>query len=753
MVSKPDYRVVFWIYILLFGLLTFPYWFNKEVIAPYRQFHEIAAPDLTGSTKVENRKFSDFTNGYIPEISEHLKGSRSGWLTLWTNKTELGRPAYQISGFSPAYLPSWVIAQLTDNPWRFITALSLFTCFFAGVFVMLFCREIGLHPFAGLVAGTSLAASPLFMYWLTFPMFPAAWCWSAGALWGVTRLARKPDLLGWSILVFSGYSLLMTAYPQPVVFHAYLLGGYGLLLAYRKQQFGQRETVRFVVLAASALVIGVALAAPVYRDLAIVSAESARVAPDFSFFTEVLPAFVTFAEVIRFIVLGTMPEIFGNPVAPVFPFSYDGLSVTPVVVFFAVIGSLAAFKKIWGWWLAIVVLCLFAFVHPLYVLGVKYLGFNLSQSTPLGTILLPLTVIVAYGADSLIRSAEPRKRSRLTMVAAGVVLAVIALGCGYGLTQRVPIRWGMVLIMLTLAGLLASQYRKNRPALLLAAIGIVLVSISYPLMLHQDLEHIATTSPLVEKVRENLPAGSRFAVAAPGIPVLPPNLNAGLGLASMHTANSLSPRRYQTLVKALGGEVQTYGRSNLSIAPDYSSAMFWMSNIGLMLSPAKLKDKNLEYLGEESGVHLHKVISRMGDSLQVFTSSQTTISVDDLHIADPRLLPTQTPLKLLDQGDLLEYRVTQGPPSVLVVSQKFHRDWRAQVLIQSGWVLAKTTMINGVFQGVLLPQNVQRVRLEFKPYARYAWVTHVFWLLLLVLLGFKTWQKKHHPDSEKASIK
>jgi hypothetical protein len=71
-------------------------------------------------------------------------------------------------------------------------------------------------------------------YWLTFPMFPAVWCWAAAALWSVTRLAKCPDILGWGVLIFSSYSLLMTAYPQPVVFHAYLLGGYGLWLAFHQ---------------------------------------------------------------------------------------------------------------------------------------------------------------------------------------------------------------------------------------------------------------------------------------------------------------------------------------------------------------------------------------------------------------------------------------------------------------------------------------------------------------------------------------
>ena len=169
-------------------------------------------------------------------------------------------------------------------------------------------------------------------------MFPAVWCWSAGALWAVTRLARKPDIVGWSVLAFSVYSLLMTAYPQPVVFHAYILGGYGLYLAYRKQRLESHAAGRFLALVATALIAGIALALPVYIDLANISAESARVAPAPSFFTVVLPKFGSFTDAVRFFVLGTAPELFGNPVGAGFPFPYDGLSVTPVVVFFAVIG-------------------------------------------------------------------------------------------------------------------------------------------------------------------------------------------------------------------------------------------------------------------------------------------------------------------------------------------------------------------------------------------------------------------------------
>ena len=59
-------------------------------------------------------------------------------------------------------------------------------------------------------------------------------------------------------------------------------------------------------------------------DLAGSRAESARVAPDRSFFTASLPAFGTPTDVWRFFQLSTTPELFGNPIHEHYPFAYDG---------------------------------------------------------------------------------------------------------------------------------------------------------------------------------------------------------------------------------------------------------------------------------------------------------------------------------------------------------------------------------------------------------------------------------------------
>jgi hypothetical protein len=91
----------------------------------------------------------------------------------------------------------------------------------------------------------------------------------------------------------------------------------------------------------------------------------------------------------------------------------------------------------------------------------------------------------------------------------------------------------------------------------------------------------------------------------------------------------------------------------------------------------------------------------------------------------------------VDQGDQLEFDLQDSEASLLILSQKFHRDWYAQVLTSSGWSGVETVAVNGIFQGVLLPEGGQKVRLQFFPFVRFAWIAHAFWLLILIVLGFQ----------------
>lgn len=725
-------------YAIFFLALTFPYWGLGEVVAPHGLSFEIAAPEISDAGRIENREFFDYARGYIPQLTGLLNGQRSGWLALWNNQNELGRPLIHGNGFSPAYLPTRIIAAITGNPYRVFTLLSLGLCFLAGLFVLMLCRELHLSPMGGLLAASSLAASPPFMWWLTpFPMFIATICWSAGAVYAVTRISNKIDLPSWCLLAFSIYSLLMMGHPQSIVHQAYFLCGYSIYTVYcHRRSKGARSTFLYLVASASAVGIGGLLALPVYLDIAHAASESARnIAPDISFFTFVLPGLDSLPAVLRFLALGTFPEIFGNPISSSYPLPYKGLSTTPLIVFLSLLALFLCLRKTWGWWLAIFFFCALTFIYPLFVFAVQYLGFNLSRSSPLAGIIIPLTIIMAYGADALLQRVQARHIHAVWLAALGTLLCLF-IAIWVGVVQGLVIHWGVVAITLGVIGLLAAQLDISRPGLLIASVAIVAAYLSFPMMLRITPTQITGTSPLVEKMLANLPPDSRYAVASPGLTVLLPDINAGSGLASIHSYNSLTSRRYHTLINALGGEMQNLWRWNQHIAPDYAGAMFWMSNISLVLSPLKLEHKNLSYIGNMGNVHFYRVVSRMGAGMQVVYSQAGNTS-DGIYIADPRLLTTQQTSKTVDRGDLLEFDVQGDQSSLLILSRQFHRDWLAMVRTASGWEAAGTVAVNDVFQGVLLPEGAQKVRLEFLPYVRFAWLAHIFWLFMLAALIYR----------------
>jgi hypothetical protein len=47
--------------------------------------------------------------------------------------------------------------------------------------------------------------------------------------------------------------------------------------------------------------------------------------------------------------------------------------------------------------------------------------------------------------------------------------------------------------------------------------------------------------------------------------------------------------------------------------------------------------------------------------------------------------------------------------------------------------VAHTVPVDGVFQGVVIPANSERVRLEFMPFVRFAWIAHVFWIIVILM--------------------
>jgi hypothetical protein len=713
-------------YLLAFAMAVWPYLFEGKVIAPHRQTLELAvAAAPLPSQAIENRKFNDFFTVYVPEISQHLKGNRSGWLATWSPYNELGRPLYHSWGFSPAYPPSWLLARFTHDPLLFYRTLVLTLIFAGGTFIFLLLRELRLAPAAAAAAAILFVGSPQIFYWLTFPMFISVWTWSAGIMLGLVRFANRADLAGWSTVCFAAYSLLVMGYPQQVIFHAYLLAGWAVFAAcivLRRRSV--LHVARFLFFSAAAGALAIACALPILLEIATMRASSARTSVEPSFFLAVLPKVDSLEAGLRAIVSLLAPEALGNPISPGHPIDSDGRNAAPLLLFLAAASLSLVWRRVWGLWLAIAVCLLLTFNHPLYVWAVDHLGFNVSRSAPIVVILLPLTLIAAYAIDAALSNntavGAPR---RFGIAAWPIAMLLVMLLCALALAyiHGFAVAWGPVMALILLGGASALFFVWPRPSLIVAVAALATLLTAAPLRLAQHPNEIIETSPLVEAIRRNLREGERYAFLSP-TPVLPPNINATLRLATLHTYNSLSAVRYHALLARLGGQTYTYGRHNVSIAPRLNQPDFMISNIAVVLSDHPVHDPRLGEPQRAAGFWLYRINATFG-CCRRFPIADGRMVDNVVEISTPE---TGAPVhKSKDLGDLLEMELDEGPKSLVVISQRYDNQWRAEEFRNGSWVAAKTVAVNDVFQGVVVDAGSTRLRLRYQSTVRYAWLANL----------------------------
>ncbi len=99
----------------------------------------------------------------------------------------------------------------------------------------------------------------------------------------------------------------------------------------------------------------------------------------------------------------------------------------------------------------------------------------------------------------------------------------------------------------------------------------------------------------------------------------------------------------------------------------------------------------------------------------------------------------------VDLNDYKEYLLTPLPQnSLLVLSQKYHDLWAAEILSSNKiWTKVSGVVIKDVFQGFILPSNAEKIRLHFKPYARWMLLSHLIWLVLIILSIVNYFKKKN----------
>ena len=94
--------------------------------------------------RIFNRKFSDESRAFLPELAVNLRSDCKGWLATWNPHVQLGRPSSN-SVLSRAFALTNLLSCFTSNPFLLYNALVLLTVGLTALFFLLFLRSLGLH--------------------------------------------------------------------------------------------------------------------------------------------------------------------------------------------------------------------------------------------------------------------------------------------------------------------------------------------------------------------------------------------------------------------------------------------------------------------------------------------------------------------------------------------------------------------------------------------------------------------------------
>jgi hypothetical protein len=573
---------------------------------------------------------------------------------------------------------------------------------------------MGLSPPACAVGGLGLALGVYVAYWLTFVLYVWGVCWALALLWLVPRYLEERDWRRGLGVAFAVYSLVLTAYPQQAVWHAWLL----LLVA--GQAFARRPRVRPLVGLALWGALGLACSAPVALDVLWDTLESARTKVEPGFFFETLPAFESSTDVATFFSRLYDASWFGNPVGHEYPFKIRGVSWTPVLaVLMALSFAGGGLRRWWPWQLFLAATLLVTLWPAAYRFGIEWLGLGLSRHAPLAGAHVPLAVLAALAAERLYAEGRPGRAAGLAL---GLVPLALALP-GAFLTE-LHVEGGFFgASLFFLSGVLLFVW--NRNTTLLVAIALT-ATLHYALQVRLEVprDEALKTGGIATRIEAGTAGGARYAwVGRQYKYLLRPNQETLFGLRSVHSYDSLSSAAYQGWVERFStGGTQTYGRQfrRVTDASLLDSESLAAAGVGLIVSfhdlPPDLAER--EHVTRGLGFWRPRVAPVLEAQLEGYGASLPYVWTEDGVLGSPR----QPLERSADESDRLVFQVTPlERESLLFVSQQHDERWVARADGEP----VPVVQVDDFFLGALVPPGAGEVVLEFRPFARWAWLPQV----------------------------
>lgn len=727
LIDSITYRQAFIVLCCLQLVYFLPVLVRGHVISPHPNDVELQVRPDDDALRW-NRKFSDYSSWYIPEIHHHLDGDNKAWLATWVPNVQLGRPAIQRWHGKSNFITHG-LSLITQDPFVLYSLLTVSNVFLLGVFTFLFLRALDLHPLACLVAAIGLSTGTFVSYWLTFTQFIAVRTWEMGLLWAITAFIKRRSIALWGVMVFCTYNLIMMGRLQAVIRSAYLIVGFALIYLILSRQ-GARAKLGTVVLLGGAAVLGAVMTLPNTIDLIARVSNTPRFTslPD-SYFTAVLAQYDSPQTLGRYLHLLIDPFWYGNPIEPAYPFVYNGMSLTP---FYAVLLCLSLvdnlWRRTWPWLLLLVFLLAAQLWPPIYLVMVNHLGFHFSRSQPIGGALLPAFIVAGYTLDHILRRGV---RQPVLPVIALILGFLIVIGLSWRGELHVPYILASVMIIL---GTYAFMKTRHLALLAMLVVGSLWLY-GFGLQLTRPPSQIHVTSPLVEAIQAATPNGERFAWVDADVTRLPPNQHILLDLHTVHSIDSSASLRYQNFAGTFSDQIaRTFGAQFTVIpAPDsITESAFSYMGIAVILSERVLDIEGWSMKQQMGRYYFHEAATAPILFAQIADFAQTE---DGAALSGSLVSHDRLPLDRSQHlNDYQHFATTNhDAPTLLFVSQQYHPWW----LASSAGVPLDTMPVNGFYQGVMVPPGTTEVTLQFKPFSLWSWVPQLGFLIAGVLFALR----------------
>lgn len=739
--------------IVVYSLLIM-IWFSPFIFGQQVNFTRV--PDQIKPAEVSfwelniytgSARYSDYLNQEVVETHLSIVEPRSGVFATWTDSSGFGRALFPHFGYTQTNFATWLSSLFSNNALVILTIRNLVFIYLAGLFLVLYGTALGFNRYATILAGFMYATQPMFTTWSTnMPFFVGA-TFGMGLVYGIHQLIYRPSFGYWVLVSLLIHLQITTSYLQTTVYVAYFIAIFFVILV-QKTHINIKNTLIKLGIVMSATVIGIIASIPMIYDLYIEYTMSIRqnsqIGLPYNFPIEYPD------QLIRLI----MPGVYSN--IDYLSGSYYNLLLgthTTLPTFLLVLlAATTKIRQLYGWILMLLIAYVLSHNQTLHTISFSTIFPIISVwAKPFNwaTLHIPIGVLMMWGIQIIFNRSTTLLRLPASVII-GLTSILLIIVIYVGNIYAYDIDWRIIAVYaiasLIIAG--AMVIKLSHTTIVLMFIGMITTSVfvtfptlyrapeTFASLVPTQYQQTLTTLESLDEKHGNVvyyDAENRQCCYVAG------NQPTLYGISTIHLYKSSMSVYYINFIESLNGSFVKQKR-NSGVIPDFDSVDFWMANAQLIVSDTKLNHPNLTYTNNIGRLFVYTNNWQAGCCLLIPNVQSPTPQIDkydnlSISVAPETLLQAQTITKGSDQGDIITFTLQDASSSsLLVLSQIYHRQWKVQARVADGhWIDAATVVVNGKYQGVIIPPQSTALRMQFLPWSRLMWVFHGMWICLSII--------------------